>query len=184
MALTDKLTAIGNAIRGKTGGSAQLSLTDMATAITNLSTQQALTGKIVGKAVNITSGGTNYFNVDISNTGFVPGQYDNWILFFPMKYDNTGRVGIITNSTAAFNDKPKSNNTPCAFYISSATMGNDSMDMTNSTYGNWITRATNITLASMTSSQIRLKNGVASTSENKVKANTVGWFIYFDPTAT
>lgn len=38
MALTDKLSAIGNAIRGKTGGSSLLSLDDMATAITNLST--------------------------------------------------------------------------------------------------------------------------------------------------
>ena len=37
MALTDKLTAIGNAIRSKTGGNAALSLTDMATAISNLS---------------------------------------------------------------------------------------------------------------------------------------------------
>lgn len=33
MALTDKLTAIGNAIRGKTGGTELLTLDEMATAI-------------------------------------------------------------------------------------------------------------------------------------------------------
>ena len=40
MALTDKLTAIGNAIRAKTGGSSQLTLTQMATEIGNIGTCQ------------------------------------------------------------------------------------------------------------------------------------------------
>ena len=38
MALTDKLTAIGNAIRAKTGGSSQLTLAQMATEISNIPT--------------------------------------------------------------------------------------------------------------------------------------------------
>ena len=38
MALTDKLTAIANAIRGKTGGSASMTLDEMAAAITGLQT--------------------------------------------------------------------------------------------------------------------------------------------------
>ena len=38
MALTDKLTNIANAIRAKTGGTAELSLDDMVTEINDLST--------------------------------------------------------------------------------------------------------------------------------------------------
>ena len=37
MALTDKLTAIANAIRAKTGGTNTMTLDEMATAITNIS---------------------------------------------------------------------------------------------------------------------------------------------------
>lgn len=53
MALTDKLTAIGNAIRNKTGGSSQLSLTEMATAISNIQTGITPSGSI-----NISQNGT------------------------------------------------------------------------------------------------------------------------------
>ena len=43
MALTDKLTAIANAIRAKTGGSAALTLTDMPTAISGIVTNSGWT---------------------------------------------------------------------------------------------------------------------------------------------
>ena len=53
MALIDKLTAIANAIRSKTGGSSSLTLTQMATEIANISTGSTPTGTI-----NINSNGT------------------------------------------------------------------------------------------------------------------------------
>jgi len=54
MALTNKLTAIANAIRAKTGGSAQLSLDDMVTEIGNISGGSAA----VIESKNITENGT------------------------------------------------------------------------------------------------------------------------------
>ena len=53
MALTDKLTAIANAIRAKTGGSSALTLTEMATAIGNIPTGITPSGSI-----NIGANGT------------------------------------------------------------------------------------------------------------------------------
>lgn len=53
MALTDKLTAIANAIRAKTGSSATLTLTEMATAIGNIPTGITPSGSI-----NIGANGT------------------------------------------------------------------------------------------------------------------------------
>ena len=71
---TSKLTAIGNAIRGKTGGSAELTLDDMATAITNIPTGITPTGTI-----NINSNGT----VDVTNYAtasvHVPGQVTSFV---------------------------------------------------------------------------------------------------------
>lgn len=53
MALTDKLTAIANAIRAKTGSSATLTLTEMVTAIENIQTGITPSGSI-----NISDNGT------------------------------------------------------------------------------------------------------------------------------
>lgn len=52
MALTDKLTAIGNAIRGKTGGTDLLTLDGMVTAINGISTGGGTT--LPEEALNIT----------------------------------------------------------------------------------------------------------------------------------
>lgn len=52
MALTDKLTAIGDAIRAKNGTTAKLSLTDMPTAISNIKTTSNLT------TLDVTANGT------------------------------------------------------------------------------------------------------------------------------
>lgn len=54
MALTDKLTAIGNAIRAKTGGSALLTLDQMPTAIANIQTG----GNPVVNSLSVTANGT------------------------------------------------------------------------------------------------------------------------------
>lgn len=59
MALTDKLTAIANAIRGKTGSSDKYTLEGMATAITNLSTGTD-TSDATASASDIISGKTAY----------------------------------------------------------------------------------------------------------------------------
>ena len=59
MALTDKLTAIANAIRGKTGSSDKYTLEEMATAITNLSTGTD-TSDATASASDIISGKTAY----------------------------------------------------------------------------------------------------------------------------
>ena len=65
MALTDKLTAIGDAIRSKTGGNSALSLTEMATAISNLSVG-APTLKYSYWVDNVTyNGSAQSFEIDV-----------------------------------------------------------------------------------------------------------------------
>lgn len=112
MALTDKLTAIGDAIRGKTGDSSLLSLDDMATAITDIQTAGTETGTLDGYNISITarSGYTGEFTMTIpSSTIYVNGprnksnQYLNWILFFPiLTAANTYGTGVAVCHHSAF----------------------------------------------------------------------------------
>ena len=114
MALTDKLSAIGNAIRGKTGDSSLLSLDDMATAITDIQAAGTETGTLDGYNISITarSGHTGEFTMTIpSSTIYVNGPrnisnpYLNWILFFPiMTAANTYGTGVAVCHHLAFGD--------------------------------------------------------------------------------
>ena len=69
MALTDKLTAIGNAIRGKTGGTDLLTLDGMVTAINGISTGGATLPPeayvITGDCSNLFSGGKWKWYIDL-----------------------------------------------------------------------------------------------------------------------
>ena len=111
MALTDKLTAIGDAIRGKTGDSSLLSLDDMATAITDIQTAGAETGALDGYniPINAWSGHTGEFIMTIPSSIYVNGprgksdQYLNWILFFPiLTAANTYGTGVAVCHHSAF----------------------------------------------------------------------------------
>ena len=66
MALTDKLTAIGDAIRAKTGGTEALTLDGMVTAISGISTGGGTTGggDLPAEALVITGDCTHRFNYD------------------------------------------------------------------------------------------------------------------------
>lgn len=99
MALTDKLTAIGNAIRGKTGGSSQLSLTDMATAISGLQIDSGPHGAFRNIEISISTKTTNKEYTVSFNVGQVINYNRNWALFFPiLTAANTYGVGICSNS--------------------------------------------------------------------------------------
>lgn len=63
MALTSKLTAIGNAIRSKTGGSALLSLDDMVTAIGDMQ-NRSVANSIIDKSIS-----GDYVNDDVVEIG-------------------------------------------------------------------------------------------------------------------
>ena len=86
MALTDQLTAIGNAIRSKTGGTALIDLDDMPTAI-----------------LNIPSGGVSPSSADLTLTGdmssaFLNGRF-KWIFdLYPTLVSSSG----ITSASAMF----------------------------------------------------------------------------------
>ena len=84
MALTDKLTAIGNAIRGKTGGTDLLTLDQMATEISNISSS----GGGSWSTATITAPTTTYNKTfDISN--YVSDNNKNWMLFLSATYSSS-----------------------------------------------------------------------------------------------
>ena len=87
MALTDKLTAIGNAIRGKTGGTDLLTLDGMVTAINGISTGGGAT--LPPEAFNI-KGDCNY---RFANNGW------NW---FINNYGSQVTTNNITNCEGMF----------------------------------------------------------------------------------
>ena len=68
MALTDKLTAIANAIRGKTGESSTMTLDQMPTKISNIPTGITPTGTI-NISTNGTHDVTNYASANVSVSG-------------------------------------------------------------------------------------------------------------------
>lgn len=80
MALINKLTAIGDAIRSKTGTTAELSLDDMVTAINSITS-----GSNGLQSVKVQSYNSTTF--DISN--FVEGD-ENFLLFFTFMSSSTG----------------------------------------------------------------------------------------------
>ena len=101
MALTDKLTAIGNAIRARTGGSSLLSLTDMPTAIAGI--QDEPHGVLKGIERQITTQTTNtVYTISFpSSFEYVPNYNRNWVVFFPiLTASNTYGVGVASNSGA------------------------------------------------------------------------------------
>lgn len=85
MALTNKLSAIGNAIREKTGGTNLLTLDQMATEIANISGGG---GGGSWSTATITSPTTTYNKTfDISN--YVSDDNKNWMLFFSATYSSS-----------------------------------------------------------------------------------------------
>ena len=85
MALTDKLTAIGNAIRTKTGGTGLLTLDQMATEIANI---QGGGGGGSWSTATITAPTTTYNKTfDISN--YVSDDNKNWMLFLSATYSSS-----------------------------------------------------------------------------------------------
>ena len=86
MALTDKLTAIGNAIRTKTGGTGLLTLDQMATEIANI--QGGGGGGGSWSTATITAPTTTYNKTfDISN--YVSDDNKNWMLFLSATYSSS-----------------------------------------------------------------------------------------------
>ena len=85
MALTNKLTAIGDAIREKTGSTELLTLDQMATEIANISSG----GGGSWSTATITSPAySGYYRVfDISN--YVSKDNKNWMLFFSATYSSS-----------------------------------------------------------------------------------------------
>lgn len=84
MALTDKLSAIGNAIREKTGGTDLLTLDQMVTEIANISSS----GGGSWSTATITAPTTTYNKTfDISN--YVSDDNKNWMLFLSATYNNS-----------------------------------------------------------------------------------------------
>lgn len=84
MALINKLEAIGDAIRSKTGGTEELTLDEMATAINNI--QSSSTGSL--QTVVITKGYGN--RIDLSNfVDYAAG--DNFILFYTSKANSSSK---------------------------------------------------------------------------------------------
>lgn len=85
MALTNKLSAIGNAIREKTGGTDLLTLDQMATEIANIS---GGSGGGSWSTATITSPSSAYNKTfDISN--YVSSDNKNWFLFFSATYNSS-----------------------------------------------------------------------------------------------
>ena len=84
MALTDKLTAIGNAIRTKTGGTNLLTLDQMATEISNISSS----GGGSWSTANITSP-VNTYNKTFDISNYVLDDNKNWMLFFSATYNSS-----------------------------------------------------------------------------------------------
>ena len=84
MALTDKLTAIGNAIREKTGGTELLTLDQMPTEISNIQGG----GGGSWSTATITAPTTTYNKTfDISN--YVSDDNKNWMLFLSATYNSS-----------------------------------------------------------------------------------------------
>ena len=90
MALTDKLTAIGNAIRNKTGGSSQLSLTEMATAISNIQTGITPSGSI-----NISQNGT--YDVTNKANAVVAVPFNSKCFSVNISETQTGEISLNPN---------------------------------------------------------------------------------------
>ena len=84
MALTNKLSAIGNAIREKTGGTGLLTLDQMATEISNISSS----GGGSWSTANITSP-VNTYNKTFDISNYVLDDNKNWMLFFSATYNSS-----------------------------------------------------------------------------------------------
>lgn len=100
MSLTSKLTAIGNAIRAKTGGSALLSLDDMVTAIGDLQ-NRSVANSIIDKSIS-----GDYVNDDVESIGMylLIACYDLETVSFPkVKTINQNAFGSGTASYASYN---------------------------------------------------------------------------------
>ena len=190
MALTDKLTAIGDAIRGKTGGSAQLSLTDMATSITNLSIGTPLEGNIETKAITLTSG--TYASAIFGDIGWNPSSYANWIFIFPVasgtSSSQTVDFGICSPSIIFPNSLNKITSGTYNGWYETVYL-NDSYNRTDYGFSSyyWVSNNSNVIWRPITSGTnagkgIYLRNKSASNSERKVGANYIGWLLYFNPT--
>lgn len=86
MALTDKLTAIANAIRAKTGKSGNLTLDQMATEISKISTGGGLS--TLDKTVIFKNGDDTVLNVSVKN-GYAVGKPTHGTVSNWKKSDNT-----------------------------------------------------------------------------------------------
>ena len=75
MALTDKLTAIGNAIRAKTGGTAALTLPEMAAAVSAIPT--GITNCVTALYHNATAKGGGGSVTLMSGNSFIAENYNN-----------------------------------------------------------------------------------------------------------
>lgn len=126
MALTDKLVAIGNAIRAKTGGTAKLSLTDMVTEIGKLwkaSSPTAAAGDVLSGKSFVNSSGT-LTNGTMTNRGAVSQSLAiNGSYTIPAGYHNgSGKVtqSITTKGAATYGAKTSAQTIAAGQYLSGA----------------------------------------------------------------
>ena len=100
MALTDKLTAIANAIRAKTGGTATMTLAEMPTKIAGIKTKSTYTWEQCPVAVK------NYLdNVTYNSNDYTTSQIANYAPD-PAVSSNTKPIGKTVDGTTYYNEVP------------------------------------------------------------------------------
>lgn len=100
MALTDKLTAIANAIRGKTGGTATMTLDEMATTIAELG--GGITSAVYLGSTTKSFSGNTFTVTKLPLLIFLTGTTYTMYSIYQLKNDKSG-YKIILNKSGASN---------------------------------------------------------------------------------